>query len=138
MFRHLGTFDTTTLPTKGHPGDVGHDLYVTVPTRIDVGCVVKLRHDVAVDLPHNTWAQILPRSSTILEHGLIVVPGVVDPFYSGELATGVVNVSGKPVELKAGTRVSQLVMFPVAYNDRMSDYDEDIVRGSNGFGSTGV
>lgn len=52
------------------------------------------------------------RSSTMRRRGLLMVQGVIDVGYRGELFAGVFNVSGGDVAVGVGERLSQLIVLP--------------------------
>lgn len=122
------------------PGDVGYDLAadesVTVPP---TGRLVYIRTRVFVKLPDGMYARLVGRSSTSSKLGLSVIEGTIDNGYTGELFIGVVNHTGKPVEISAGHRVAQIILHrafvtPVLHVLELPKTD----RGNTGFGSTGA
>jgi dUTP pyrophosphatase len=66
--------------------------------------------------------------------------GIIDKGYNGQLMAIVDNVSDKPVEIKRGDRLFQMVNFNgrpftyMAFEDELEETD----RGAGGFGSTGT
>lgn len=126
------------LPFKAHRDDAGYDLFVTEPAIIHPGQFVDIHTGVAIGLPFGVWAWVTGRSSTLRRRGLMVVDGVIDTGYTGELFTGVFNLSKDPVEVAPGERLAQLILNPVIHADTVwSDELSGSSRGENGFGSTG-
>ncbi len=85
--------------------------------------------------------QARPRSGLALKKGLTLVntPGTIDSDYRGEIQLILINLGEKPITLKDGERVSQLVVAPVVKaNVVLTDDLDETDRGDGGFGSTGV
>lgn len=127
---------------RGYFGDAGLDLEVSEDTVIPPGGFVDVPSGVAVQLPAGYWAMLVGRSSTLRKRGLLVVQGIIDNGYRGELFAGVQNLQhGRDVEVKAGERLAQLILVPlwnggVNYLGEGDDLSSS-KRGTNGFGSTG-
>lgn len=129
------------LPTRGHAKDAGLDLYTLGDFDVAPGQTVRLHTDLSVNLPDSHWGMITGRSSTIFKHGMIVIPGVVDSEYKGELLVVVHNVYCEPVRLYGGTRLAQFILMQNEnqwFEPVWGEFGTDSSRGSNGFGSTGV
>lgn len=135
------------LTTKD--GDTGYDLYALYNYHLAPGEPVRIPHGIAIELPEGYCATIEPRSSNLFRANLVDNPteylpllvqhGEIDNSYRGELMTAVVNLGRFPYLLKAGDRISQLVLRPViklpmVTIDELSTTD----RGAGGFGSTGA
>lgn len=129
------------LPRYAHPGDAGMDLCAIAPCRIEPGQTALVATGLAIALPPSTEAQVRPRSGLALKHGLTVLnsPGTVDPGYRGELKVILINHGQEAFEITPGMRIAQLVICPVLYAtvEAVEDLD-DTVRGSGGFGSSGM
>lgn len=128
------------MPYQAHRGDAGYDLWVSRPTVIEPGMFVDIHCDVAMQLPPDVWGLIIGRSSTIRKRGLLVVPGIIDSGFRGELFAGVWNLGTEPVEVSNGERLAQFIPMPLLSDglelQQRSELD-DHDRGVNGFGSTG-
>lgn len=127
------------LPTRGYEDDAGLDLYVSEGFVVEPGEFVDVPTSVSGQLPAGHWGLLTGRSSTLRHHSLMVVQGVIDTGYRGELFVGVINFGHTQQRVEAGTRLAQLILIevpqgvqPVQVNqlDRSS-------RGDAGFGSTG-
>lgn len=134
------------LPTRAYPGDAGFDLTVVESVEVCPGEFKDIPCGIRVALPSDVWARITGRSSTLRKHGLQVTEGIIDAGYRGELHTGVWNLADRPVQVKAGTRLAQMVLHRndsagfVAVgvsSDAFADIPGD-GRADNGFGSTGL
>jgi dUTP pyrophosphatase len=72
---------------------------------------------------------------------MVVLPGVVDPGYKGELMVVVHNVHHEPVQLFDGLRLAQFILMNNVnqwYEPAWGEFTEESSRGSSGFGSTGL
>jgi dUTP pyrophosphatase len=85
--------------------------------------------------------QVRPRSGLALKHGISLpnTPGTIDADYRGELKVILINLGSEPFVIARGDRIAQLVAAPVQMA-RFAEVEEldETVRGSGGFGSTGV
>ena len=136
VLRHTGNPDSILKPKL--TGDVGYDLVVAETVEIKPHSFANVAHDVAVGLPRGRWGIILARSGTNIAGKLIVLPGVIDTGYIGQLFALMHNVSEELVKIKKGTRICQLIIikvekFPMVYVDHLQMTE----RGDGGFGSTG-
>jgi dUTP pyrophosphatase len=94
----------------------------------------------ALALPVGYEGQVRPRSGLALRHGLTVAnaPGTIDADYRGELCVILVNLSDKPVTIRRGDRIAQLVVAPVSRPAWMEVSELPASgRGEGGFGHTG-
>lgn len=129
------------LPKFSKPGDAGADLYARIDLTLSAGERALMPTGIAIALPPGFAAFIHPRSGLAIRDGLSMVnaPGTIDASYRGEIQVILVNMdSAKPIEIKRGDRVAQLVIqrvenvhfVPVTH---LPGTD----RGAEGFGSTG-
>ena len=103
------------------------------------------RHAVATGfamaIPVGYEVQVRPRSGLALKHGISLPnsPGTIDADYRGELKVILINLGNAPFVIARGDRIAQLVAAPVQMA-RFAEVEEldATVRGSGGFGSTGV
>lgn len=130
------------LPIRAHHDDAGWDLYVSRDTVIPPHGFVDVATGVHVQLPNGYWGMLTGRSSTIRKLGLLVVQGIIDTGYTGELFSAVWNLTNEPVTIRRGDRVAQLVILPNSTAStvirQVDSFDGKTTRGSNGFGSSGI
>lgn len=129
------------LPGYAHPGDAGMDLAAAEDVALAPGERGAVSTGLRVAIPEGWVGLVHPRSGLALHQGLTVVnaPGTVDSGYRGELKVLVVNLGHEKVEIRRGDRIAQLVLQEVAQADVVEVASlDDTVRGSGGFGSTGV
>jgi dUTP pyrophosphatase len=129
------------LPRYARPGDAGADLVTTVDVVLQPGERALLPTGIALSLPWGYAGFVHPRSglATRAGLGLVNAPGTIDAGYRGEIKVIVINHDpAKPIELRRGDRVAQLVIQRVE-QARFLDVSEleESVRGAGGHGSTG-
>ena|SRR5688500_17636051 len=134
-----------TAPRRSYPDDAGFDLVVSRYTVVGPKATVRLPHNLVLAPPPRYYCTIVPRSSTLTRLGLIVLPGLVDPGYRGEVQTVVYNPRASSVMVNAGERVSQFLiqrqhLVEVADAASLKTLLEERPgsRGEAGFGSTEV
>ena len=132
------------LPYRAHPNDAGFDIYVSERVVVPAGGFADVPSGIHVALPEGTWGLLTGRSSTIRNRGLLVVQGIIDEGYRGELFSAVWNLTTEDVEINVADRIAQLIIMPNATEQCelvQVDYLDDLgttARGSNGFGSSGT
>ncbi len=85
--------------------------------------------------------QARPRSGLAAKQGLSVLntPGTIDADYRGEVQIILVNLGQDPVTINDQDRCAQLVICPVMQVEfELTNVVSETVRGSGGFGSTGI
>lgn len=134
--------DFFALPSRKHPSDAGLDLEATSFFTVQAGFSALVPHNLAIVFPPGYYGLIVPRSSTLQHTGLIVLPGVLDPGFRGEVKTVVFNASRRNVRVNARDRLSQLLVLPIPQALKVSEvafgeFPRETDRGAEGFGSTG-
>ena len=133
---------TLDMPAYAYVGDAGLDLRaaedaVLAPfERKLVSC------GIAIAIPPGYAGFVLPRSGLAAKHGISIVnaPGLIDSNYRGEVKAILVNLDPhNDFAISHGDRIAQLVIMEVP-SVEVQEVDElgDTVRGSGGFGSSGV
>ena len=93
-----------------------------------------------MQIPPGFEVQIRARSGAALRDGLAMVNGVgtIDSDYRGPVGVIAINLSDKPLVIRHGDRVAQIVVAPVVQaRFTLSVAIDDTARGAGGFGSTG-
>lgn len=125
------------MPEYAHDQDAGMDL------RSPVDAVV-LPHDSAVidtgvhvEIPKGAVGMLKSKSGLNVNHD-ITSEGVIDEGYTGSICIKLYNHGGTRYHVKAGDKISQLVILPVLHPElELVDALDETERGDNGFGSTG-
>lgn len=126
-------------PNKTHMTDAGYDLYASEEAIIYPNEFKDVHTGIAIQMPQYLWGEVVGRSSTWRKHKLMVVQGVIDPDYRGEIFSAVVNLGDKPFKVEKGMRLAQLIFhnrIHAAFAEKVML--ESTARGANGFGSTGT
>jgi dUTP pyrophosphatase len=129
-------------PTIAHPGeDLGYDIYaaedVTITSRgnavVPTGIAIELTMASGEPL-----GALLRDKSSMAARRLALTGGVIDAGYRGEILVLMTNLTGAPVELKAGEKIAQMIPIPVLTGDVQTvETLEDSARAEKGFGSSG-
>lgn len=130
--------DNAQIPVFGKTDDAGADL--TVTDVIKEGLFkVTYKFGIAVELPLNYYAMIVPRSSVRKTfQWLSNSCGIIDNGYRGEIQATFYRIPFISTLYKVGERACQLIVRPqmmVVYT--LTDKLTDTQRGDGGFGSTG-
>lgn len=125
------------MPTRAHDTDAGLDLYARDTQIVPAKESAVFDTGVHIALPAATVGLIKSKSGLNIKHGLIS-DGVIDVGYTGSIHVKLYNLSGYDYTVKAGDKISQLVITPVEMVSlELVDTLEDTERGANGFGSSG-
>lgn len=125
------------MPERAHPTDAGADLRTPHDAIIKPNGSIVIDTGVHIELPPNTVGMLKSKSGLNVKHG-ITSEGVIDVGYTGSIRVKLYNHSDKLYELKAGDKISQLVIMPILTpNFELVDELEETERGEKGFGSSG-
>jgi dUTP pyrophosphatase len=92
-------------------------------------------------LPPGYEAQVRSRSGLASKKSVFVLnsPGTIDPDYRGDVGVILQNLGTETFIIKPGDRIAQLVIGKIIESEiELVSKVDDTVRGTNGFGSTGV
>ena len=131
------------LPTYKTKGSSGMDLmaFVKEPIKITPKKSALISTGISLAMPKDVEIQIRPRSGLAakLNIGVLNAPGTIDSDYRGEIKIILFNHGTKEFEVKKNDRIAQMVLVPILKVDfEEVDNLPDTVRGTGGFGSTGV
>jgi dUTP pyrophosphatase len=126
------------LPSYGHKGDAGLDLFSGVDCLLPAGEVKAVPTGIKVAIPQGHVGLIWDKSGISLK-GIHKLAGVVDAGYRGEVQVVMVNLSRQAYAVKKGMKIAQMLIQPII-KVRVVEADEldDTARGEGGFGSTGL
>ena len=131
------------LPHYATIDSAGVDLSADINENIELmaGDIKLIPTGIAIALPRGFEAQIRPRSGLALKNGITVLnsPGTIDADYRGEIKVILINHSKVTFIITPGMRIAQMVVanFQQAAFETVIDL-EDSIRGTGGFGSTGI
>lgn len=137
------TLEGAVLPARQSHNAAGYDLTSCETTTILPGDRALISTGLTMMIPPGHYGRIAPRSGLAWKEGISVGAGVIDSDYRGVVAVLLFNLSKKPVELLAGSRVAQLIIEQISTPLVVEMSEEEFrqwttTRGSGGFGSTGV
>jgi len=141
--KKLENFGELQLPKYETAGAAGLDLMAAIDEAIILKpAEIKLvKCGISIALEKGYEAQVRPRSGLALKNGITVLntPGTVDSDYRGEVCVILINHSQVDFTITRGMRIAQMVIakHEQAQIIEVKDLDETL-RGSGGFGSTGV
>ena len=125
------------MPTRAHSTDAGLDLYAREDQFIPARGWAIFDTGVHIELPFGTVGMLKSKSGLNVKHG-IVSEGVIDVGYTGSIVVKLYNHSDVDYQVKAGDKISQLVILPILTPSLdLVDTLDDTDRGDNGFGSSG-
>ena len=125
------------MPERAHATDAGADLRTPHDVTVMARGSVVIDTGVHIELPPNTVGMLKSKSGLNVKHG-ITSEGVIDVGYTGSIRVKLYNNSDKAYELKAGDKISQLVVMPILTPSfELVEELEETERGDNGFGSSG-
>ena len=130
------------LPSYQSDGSSGLDLCAAVNNNLTLqpGDIKLIPTGLSISLPEGYEAQIRPRSGLALKHGLgfVNAPGTIDADYRGEIGVIAINWGKKPLTIKRGERIAQMVIHTVsrAIIEEVNELDTT-QRGEGGFGHSG-
>lgn len=124
-------------PTRAYETDAGMDLKARRSVRIPAHGSAVIGTGTHVQLPHGCCGLLVSKSGLNTKHE-ITSTGLVDDGYTGEIMVKLYNHGETSYQVKAGDKISQLVVIPVRYEPiEIVDSIDGGERGQNGFGSTG-
>ncbi len=131
------------LPSYGSAQAAGADLYACTGsvTKIPPHQTVMVPTGLAMAIPEGMVGLVFARSGLASKRGLAPANkvGVIDSDYRGELTVALHNHGSIAQIIEDGDRIAQLVIVPYV-SGRFTDCDtlDETLRGTGGFGSTGV
>lgn len=143
LIKRLAGNEDIALPQKMSEWAAGFDLHAAVVEDVVLspGQRQLIPTGLSMAMPANMEAQIRPRSGLAYKHGITSLnsPGTIDADYRGEVKVLLINLGQEPFVIKRGERIAQMV-FQTLPSVQIIETDElpDTVRGSGGFGHTGV
>ncbi len=132
------------VPSPATAGSAGLDLCACIdaPITLAPGDTTLVPTGFAIHIADPGYcAMILPRSGLGHKHGIVLgnLVGLIDADYQGPLMISCWNRGASNFVVEPFARIAQLVIVPIVQADfEIVDDFTASVRGSGGFGSTGV
>lgn len=136
------------LPEYMSDGAAGMDVRANFPEEFrEHGVAIKpgerklVPTGLIMEVPVGFEMQVRPRSGLALKSGITLAnaPGTIDSDYRGEVGVILINLSDNAFHIAHGDRIAQFVFAPVSRCSwKLVKTPKETVRGSGGFGSTGL
>lgn len=125
-------------PTRAHLEDAGLDIRAKYPGVVRAHGSAVFKTGVHVQLPHWCCGLLVSKSGLNTKYD-ITSTGLIDPGYTGEILVKLYNHGGDDYYVRAGDKISQLVVIPFEhpYVEIVDELEQTGSRGESGFGSTG-
>ena len=124
-------------PVSQTAGAAGYDLRAAANVQLEPGRVTPVPLNLRMAIPAGYYMQLASRSG-LASRGLMVVGGVIDSDFRGEVQALILNWAGTPFKVTKGQRICQGLFLPVLKAEfKQQDELPNSVRGVHGFGSTG-
>ena len=101
-------------PVQAHQGDAGWDLSSIEDTYIEPWENKKVRTGLRLEIPPGYYIQLAPRSGLSLHCKLMVMAGIIDRSYHGEIYVLLYNAGRERIHLKKHARIAQLLLIKIA------------------------
>jgi dUTP pyrophosphatase len=129
-------------PGRADEGAAGYDLFSAEDVIIPVKTRKLVSTDISIQIPHETYARVAPRSGLSAKNWIDVGAGVIDESYRGIVKVLLINNGSNDFQVKIGDRIAQLIIEKCFYPEILIvdsiEELEETSRGSGGFGSTGI
>jgi len=148
------------IPSKSSEFAAGYDIRAVNDVVVGVGERKLVSTGLRLSCPEGTYGRIASRSGLATKNGIDVMAGVIDPDYIGIVGVVLINHGDSPFKINVGDRIAQLIferfktgpqvlhaLFEAGDVGDVGDVDDvgdvgtertGLVRGSAGFGSSGI
>ena len=124
------------VPIRATPHSVGYDTYSPASHTLQPQMITKVPLDIVINPPSGSYVQLMSRSGLTLK-GVTVHAGVIDPDCRGNITVLLHNSTDKPIQIKAGERVAQILFKQVSLPNLVTTKALSVTeRNDHGFGST--
>ena len=126
------------MPTRAHETDAGLDLYAMEDGGVPPFGSALFDTGVHVGIPVG-YVGLLTSKSGLMANSQITSRGTIDAGFVGSIRAVLFNHGNKFVHIKAGQKITQLVILPIITPElELVDSLEETERGTGGFGSSGM
>ena len=132
------------MPNYATEGSAGLDLCACIDETLTIhpSDTILISAGFAIHIADNSYAaMLLPRSGLGHKYGIVLgnLTGLIDSDYQGESFVSCWNRGNTLFKINPGDRIAQMIIVPVVQPDfEFVDSFNETVRGSGGFGHTGV
>jgi dUTP pyrophosphatase len=126
------------IPKYAHPGDAGMDLYSLEDKILKSKERYGFNTGLSIEIPDGFVGLIWEKSGLAVKEGLMVLGGVIDSGFRGEIGIILFNSSNKTIRIEKNQKIAQLLIQPIiTAKIREVTKLSDTSRGEGRFGSTG-
>lgn len=124
------------LPSRAHDDDGGIDICSAEDKVVKAKEAEVFDTKTRFQVPRGCAGLLVSKSGLNMKG--LTSTGLIDCGYTGTVRVKLYNNSDKDYHVKAGDKISQLMVVPIL-NEKLEQVDtlEDTERGENGFGSSG-
>ena len=132
------------MPNYATEGSAGLDLCACIDETLTInpGDTILISAGFAIHIADKSFAaMLLPRSGLGHKFGIVLgnLTGLIDSDYQGEIFVSCWNRGNTSFKINPGDRIAQMIIVPVVQPDfEFVDSFNETIRGSGGFGHTGV
>ena len=132
------------IPQYATEGSAGLDLCACIDETLTIhpNDTILISAGFAIHIADKSFAaMLLPRSGLGHKFGIVLgnLTGLIDSDYQGEIFVSCWNRGNTLFKINPGDRIAQMIIVPVAQPDfEFVDSFNETIRGSGGFGHTGV
>ena len=132
------------MPNYATEGSAGLDLCACIDETLTINPsdTILISAGFAIHIADNSYAaMLLPRSGLGHKYGIVLgnLTGLIDSDYQGEIFVSCWNRGNTLFKINPGDRIAQMIIVPVVQPDfEFVDSFNETIRGSGGFGHTGV
>jgi dUTP pyrophosphatase len=132
------------IPHYATAGSAGLDLCACIDEALTINKndTLLISAGFAIYIADTSYAaMLLPRSGLGHKHGIVLgnLTGLIDSDYQGEIFVSCWNRGNAAFTVNPGDRIAQMIIVPVEQPDfEFVDSFNETIRGSGGFGHTGV
>lgn len=125
------------MPERAHPLDAGLDILARETKEVPAGGHAVFDTGVHMEIAPGFAGLLMSKSGLNVNYS-ITSEGVIDAGYTGSIKVKLYNHGDLPYQVRAGDKISQLLIVPVAYPEiELVEDLQTTERGDSGFGSTG-
>lgn len=133
-----GANDKNNGLTRGSEFSAGYDIRSNEPFILGPGEHHAFDTGIILHMHSDYFARISPRSGLAYRNMIDVMAGIIDPDYKGVVKVILINHSkDQTFHVKKGDRIAQLI-FHRRESPDLDHTVNNVNRGTNGFGSTGM
>ena len=131
--------NSAAIPKRATEGAVGYNLASAEETVVPTKGKALVKTGITIATLEGCYGRIAPRSGLVVKKYIDVGAGVIDSDYRGEVGVVLFNHSDEDFEVKQGNHIAQLILEKIATPQVKETANlPSIVRGNQGFGSTGL